>query len=98
VTDHTSCLRLIESVAAAGGLSGGGPVTFSNLSRWRRQTFGDLTAAFAGTAEPAPSSPQFGQAVRLADLAAQQTASTQPQPALPGANQTMPVQVKKLPS
>jgi phospholipase C len=98
VTDHTSCLRLIESVAAAGGLSGGGPVTFSNLSRWRRQTFGDLTAAFAGTAEPAPSSPQFGQAVRLANLAAQQAASTQPQPALPGANQTMPVQVKKLPS
>ncbi len=45
VSDHTSCLRLIEAVAAAGGLSGRGPIRFPNISRWRRQTFGDLTGA-----------------------------------------------------
>ena len=45
VSDHTSCLRLIEAVAAAGGLSGAGPVTFPNISRWRRETFSDLTGA-----------------------------------------------------
>ena len=63
VSDHTSCLRLIESVAAAGGLSGQGPVTFPNISRWRRQTFSDLTGALrpveaAARARRTPSSPR----------------------------------------
>ena len=47
VSDHTSCLRLIEAVAAAGGLSGKGPVTFPNISRWRRKTFSDFTGPCA---------------------------------------------------
>ena len=95
VSDHTSCLRLIESVAGAGGLSGRGPITFPLLSRWRRQTFGDLTGAFSGSPQPAPSSPEFDPATRAANLAAQQASSKLPQPAFPGTNQTMPVQVKK---
>jgi phospholipase C len=45
VSGHASCLRLIEAVAAGGGLSGRGPITFRSISRWRRQTFGNLTGA-----------------------------------------------------
>jgi phospholipase C len=95
VSDHSSCLRLIESVAVAGGLSGRGPVVFPFISRWRRQTFGDLTGALSGAAQPAPTSPEFDPATRAANLAAQTAASTLPQPAIPGQDQTMPVQVKK---
>ena len=98
VSDHTSCLRLIEAVAAAGGLSGRERVTFPNISRWRRQTFSDLTGALTGTAQPAPSSPQFDPATRAADLAAQTASSKLPLPPFPGADQTMPVQLKKLPA
>ena len=97
-SDHSSCLRMIESVAAAGGLSGKGPIHFPNISRWRRQVSGDLTGALSGTAKPAPSSPEFTPAVRAANLAQQTASSTLPQPAFPGADQTMPVQLKKLPA
>ena len=96
VSDHSSGLRLIESVAAAGGLSGHGPVTFPNISRWRRGVSSDLTAALSGPAKPAPSSPQFEPATTAANLAAQEVASKQPQPAFPGAHQTMPVQLRQL--
>jgi phospholipase C len=98
VSDHSSCLRLIESVAAAGGLSGKGPVTFPLISRWRRQVSSDLTGALSGSARPAPSSPEFTPAVRAANLAAQEASSKLPEPVFPGADQTMPVQLKKLPS
>jgi phospholipase C len=95
VSNHTSCLQLIEAVAAAGGLSGRGPVTFPNISRWRRQTFGDLTGALTGTVHAAPSSPEFDSATRAANLAAQKVSSKLPLPPFPGADQTMPVQLKK---
>ena len=97
-SEHSSCLRLIESVAAAGGLSGKGPVTFPLISRWRRLVSSDLTGALSGRALPAPSSPQFEPATTAANLAAQEVSSKLPQPAFPGADQTMPVQLKKLPS
>jgi len=88
VSDHTSGLRLIEAVAAAGGLSGAGPVTFPNVSRWRRATFSDWTGALRQVkAQPAPSNTQFDAATTAANLAAQQTASLQPMPARPGADQ-----------
>jgi phospholipase C len=88
VSDHTSGLRLIEAVAAAGGLSGKGPVTFPNISRWRRQTFSDWTGALRPVAgQAAPASTQFTAATTAANLAAQQTASLQPMPARPGADQ-----------
>jgi len=84
---------LIEAVAAAGGLSGKGPITFPNISRWRRTTFSDLSSALSGTAQPAPSSPEFDPATRAANLAAQQASAQLPLPAFPGAAQTLPVQV-----
>jgi phospholipase C len=88
VSDHTSGLRLIEAVAAAGGLSGAGPVTFPNVSRWRRKTFSDWTGALRpGTPQAAPASTQFSPTTTAANLAAQQTAALLPLPPRPGANQ-----------
>ncbi len=96
VSDHTSCLRLIEAVSAAGGLSGHGPVRFPNISRWRRQTFGDLTGALVpGAPVPAPSSPQFDPTTRATELAAQQASAMLPLPPFPGAAQTMPAQLRR---
>jgi phospholipase C len=95
VSDHTSCLRLIEAVAAAGGLSGVGPVTFPNVSRWRRQTFSDLTGALRPVKpQAAPSNTQFNPATTAANLAAQEVAAEQPMPARPGAAQTAPEQLR----
>ncbi|MEV7323435.1 alkaline phosphatase family protein [Streptomyces sp. NPDC093970] len=93
VSDHTSGLRLIETVAAAGGLSGRGPVKFTPISRWRRRTFGDFTGALRlHDRRPAPANPQFEASTTAANLAAQATAATQPMPARPGATQSMPRQ------
>ena len=84
VSDHTSCLRLIEAVAAAGGLSGKGAFTFPNISRWRRKTFSDFTGSLrrARRSLPPPT-PQFDPATTAANLAAQTVASRQPQPRVP---------------
>ena len=85
---RSSGLRLIEAVAAAGGLSGKGPVTFPNVSRWRRATFSDWTGALRpGAAQAAPASTQFSPGTTAANLAAQQTAALQPLPPRPGATQ-----------
>jgi phospholipase C len=93
VSDHTSCLQLIETVAAAGGLSGTGPVTFPNISRWRRATFSDFTGALRpGAPQPAPANTQFDPATTAANLAAQQAAALQPQTPRPGATQQFPVE------
>jgi phospholipase C len=91
VSDHTSGLQFIEAVAGAGGFGGVGSVTFPNISRWRRATFGDFTRALRpGAVQPAPSNPQFDPATRAADLAAQRAASSQPQTPRPGATQSFP--------
>jgi phospholipase C len=88
VSDHTSGLRLIEAVAAAGGLSGAGPVTFPNVSRWRRKTFSDWTGAMRPVAgQAAPSNSQFDPATTAANLAAQTAAALLPMPTRPGADQ-----------
>jgi phospholipase C len=88
VSDHTSCLQLIETVAAAGGLSAKGPVTFPGPSRWRRKTFSDFTGALRlAKAQPAPTSTQFTPATTAANLAAQQAAALLPLPPRPGATQ-----------
>ncbi|WP_243062027.1 phospholipase C [Humibacter sp. RRB41] len=95
-SDHTSGLQLIESVTAAGGLSGHGPVTFGTISNWRRNTFGDFTSALRpGKAQPAPKNEQFDANTAAANLAAQTAASLQPMPVPPGATQRMPTQGKK---
>lgn len=79
--DHTSVLRFIEARFG---------VEVGNLSKWRRETCGDLTAAF-GFGAPArldlPRMPETDQALRLA----QQRAVSQPLPEVP-AVQTMPRQ------
>ena len=87
VSDHTSGLRLIETVARPAACPGG-PVTFPNISRWRRKTFSDWTGALRpGTPQAAPTSTQFDASTTAANLAAQQTAALQPLPPRPGATQ-----------
>jgi phospholipase C len=96
VSDHSSCLQLLEAVTAAGGLSGHGPVTFTPISPWRRKTFGDFTGALRpGKPKPAPANPEFDSDTRLANLNAQATASQQPMPPRPGATQHLPTQPRR---
>ena len=78
---------------------GPGPVTFPNISRWRRQTFGDFTGALRRDRAAGAASPQFDPA------------TSGGQPGRPdrrrrscrcrrsrARTQTMPVQLKKLPA
>ena len=78
--DHTSTLRLLETRFG---------VEVPNLSKWRRDTCGDMTTAFAFHAPrlDIPSLPQTGPAVRVAE----ERALSLPPPAVP-ATQTMPKQ------
>jgi phospholipase C len=79
--DHTSTLRLIEARFG---------VEVANLSKWRRETCGDLTAAF-GFGEPpradVPALPETEQALRLAE----ERAMSLPPPVVPDV-QAMPRQ------
>ena len=81
IFDHTSTLRLIETRFG---------VEVANLSKWRRETCGDLTAAF-GFGVPArldlPALPETHEALRRAE----QRAMSLPQPQVP-AVQAMPRQ------
>jgi phospholipase C len=93
VSDHTSSLRFIEAVTAAGGLSGHGPVTFPAISRWRRKTFGDFTRALRfDHPRPAPTNTQFEPAATAAYVTAQTASSKLPMPPRPGATQDFPCQ------
>ena len=75
-------------MAAAGGLSGAGPVTFPNVSRWRRATFSDWTGSLRPVAgQAAPSDTQFDPATTAANLTAQTAAALLPLPMRPGADQ-----------
>ncbi len=81
VFDHTSTLRLIEARFG---------VEIPNLTKWRRETCGDLTAAFGFGQPPRfdlPQLPETEHALRVA----QQEAMSLPRPTVP-ANQTMPRQ------
>ncbi len=79
--DHTSVLRLLEARFG---------VEVPNLTAWRRQTCGDLTAAF-GFGEPPnltiPVMPETAATLALA----QKNVKTLPKPAVPK-SQAMPVQ------
>jgi phospholipase C len=101
VADHTSPLRLIEAITAAGGLDLGTPtrslakklpVTFEAITPWRRETFDDLAGAFQDEAYDAPSDTQFDPAVRQKDYEAQLKASSLAMPKRPGADQETPHQ------
>ncbi|MGH8746084.1 MAG: alkaline phosphatase family protein, partial [Burkholderiales bacterium] len=84
--DHTSVLRFLERVTG---------VREPNISAWRRQSFGDLSAAFrfgdAG-AQP-PALPDTGAELALARDAADRL----PLPAIPAADQHLPAQEQSPP-
>jgi phospholipase C len=79
--DHTSQLRFLERVTG---------VAETNISRWRRDTVGDLTSAFRfdHTASHAPSLPDTQGRYNLAQY---ETAAL-PMPAAPTTGQSMPRQ------
>jgi phospholipase C len=81
--DHTSVLQLMEHVTG---------VQETNISPWRRATFGDLTSAFRfddAAAKPAKL-PNAEAALERASAAL----SRLPKPTLPGAEQKVPTQEK----
>jgi phospholipase C len=81
--DHTSTLQFLEKFTG---------VHEDNISKWRRQTFGDLTAAFRFddlTTEPPVLPDTSGTLAR-----ARYEAVNLPKPTLPGSDQSPPAQEK----
>ncbi|HEY2699469.1 MAG TPA: alkaline phosphatase family protein [Pseudonocardiaceae bacterium] len=79
--DHTSVLQFLERFTG---------VKETNISNWRRQSFGDMTSAFRWydyQAKP-PVLPDTAGPLTYA----QYTSTALPKPTLPGANQTPPSQ------
>lgn len=81
--DHTSVLQFLERITG---------VREPNISAWRRKSFGDLTSAFRfdRPVEKPPVLPDTSGLLHLANYAA----ANLPAPAIPGADQQMPVQEK----
>jgi phospholipase C len=79
--DHTSVLRFIEARFG---------VEVANLSKWRRETCGDLTSAFNFGKPPDPSIPALPETANAVEVA-EHNAKTLPAPA-PPRSQTMPQQ------
>ena len=80
-SEHTSVLKFLEQVTG---------VKETNISDWRRETFGDLTDAFQSSAT-VPSPPSLpGTAATLAE--AEYAASHYPLPSVPEVKQQLPVQ------
>jgi phospholipase C len=81
--DHTSVLQFVEKITG---------VTEPNITAWRRQAFGDLTAAFRFSAEKSapPKLPDAAEA--LAEV--NRNVATLPAPILPGNDQRVPTQEK----
>ena len=81
VFDHTSVIRLLETRFG---------VEESNISAWRRQTFGDLTSAFRfdDGAAMQPTLPDTSGILEAAIY----SSTHLPKPTLPGLNQTVPTQ------
>jgi phospholipase C len=86
--DHTSVLQFLEKFTG---------VTETNITAWRRQTFGDLTSAL-GFSNGKPSTFPRTLPNTIGEFwQAEQEVETLPAPAIPGANQTPPVQEKHRP-
>ena len=81
--DHTSVLQFLEKFTG---------VKETNISAWRRQTFGDLTAAFRFDA-PKAHAPALPDAQAALAAVHEETAKF-PKPTLPSTNQTVPTQEK----
>jgi phospholipase C len=81
--DHTSILQFLEKITG---------VREPNISKWRRQTFGDLTAAFRFSDKKAnpPKLPDTKEQLAFAVHGAKKF----PRPVLPTKKQTLPVQEK----
>lgn len=79
--DHTSILQFLERFTG---------VHEPNISAWRRRTFGDLTAAFR-FGQPAAQQPVFPDTGAMLHMA-RYSAAHLPLPAIPGADQAVPVQ------
>jgi phospholipase C len=81
--DHTSVLRFLEVFTG---------VRETNISDWRRRTFGDLTSGFRfrETQRKPPILPDTSGILSVAKYGA----SNLPKPALPGSEQSMPQQEK----
>jgi phospholipase C len=80
--DHTSPLRLVEHLTG---------VQETNISGWRRRTFGDMTSVFRFTdTRPTPPPLPDDTAARLTQ--AKQEVATLPKPILPGGTQSVPRQ------
>ncbi|HEY1901374.1 MAG TPA: alkaline phosphatase family protein [Terracidiphilus sp.] len=81
--DHTSVLQLLEKFTG---------VRETNISEWRRKTFGDLTSAlrFSDAKGVPPILPDTSGPLRLATY----EAATLPHPVLPTTDQTPPEQEK----
>jgi phospholipase C len=79
--DHTSILQFVEKLTG---------VREANITDWRRQTFGDLTAAFRFDSHQAvpPKLPDTARALALAE----EQAAHLPLPSAPKSNQSSPVQ------
>jgi phospholipase C len=81
--DHTSVLQFVEKITG---------VTETNITAWRRKTFGDLTAAFRFSEDKA-APPKLPDTVKQLELANREAASLPP-PRFPEAAQTAPTQEK----
>ncbi len=78
--DHTSVIRLLEQVTG---------VTNPNITAWRRKTVGDFTTALGTT--PSRRFPRLPSTTAQLELA-EKRALEFPIPAIPGSDQTFPVQ------
>jgi phospholipase C len=86
--DHTSVLQFLELVTG---------VRETNITDWRRETFGDLTSALGfSSGRPSRFPPRLPQTIE-SFWQAEQEVETLPAATIPGANQTPPVQERHRP-
>jgi len=86
--DHTSVLQFLERVTG---------VKETNITDWRRETFGDLTSALGFSGGKATTFPRTLPNTIGEFWQAENEVETLPPATIPGANQTPPVQEKRRP-
>jgi phospholipase C len=86
--DHTSSLQFLERLTG---------VRETNITDWRRQTFGDFTSALGFSNGKATTFPRTLPNTIGEFWQAEQEVATLPPATIPGANQTPPVQEKRRP-
>jgi phospholipase C len=84
--DHTSVLQFLETFTG---------VRETNITDWRRQTFGDLTSALGFSNGKATTFPRTLPNTIREFWEAEHEVETLPPPTIPGADQTPPVQEKR---